>query len=106
VSLVPKLSRARVECPTLNSPQIRLFGDPQVHNGNDIPILSVTLTVQVELPRPGVERLPSSDVVPDFVDGWAFGDAIGIFLRNYSPDRWVINSATLANAQVSCFLFR
>ena len=87
-------------------PQIRLFGDPQVYNKNDTPTLTVSLTVQVELPRPMVERLPSLDVVPDFIDGWAFGDTVGVFLRNYSPDRWVINGITLTDEQVSCSSYR
>jgi len=103
---MPKFSPTSAQCLTAGLPQIRLFGDPQVRNGNDIPTLSVTLTVQVELPRPMVERLPSLDVVPDFVDGWAFGNAIGVFLRNYSPDRWVINGATLVNEQVNYFSCR
>ena len=90
----------------LNLPQIRLFGDPQVYNGNDTPTLTVILTVQVELPRPTVGRLPSLDVVPDFIDGWAFGDTIGVFLRNYTLSRWVINSATLINGQVGHFSYQ
>ena len=42
-------------------------------------------------------------MVPDFIDGWAFGNTIGVFLRNYSPGRWVINSATLTDEQVNFF---
>ena len=74
-----------------------------MYNGNDVPALTINLTVQIELPRPTIEQLPSLDVVPDFVDGWAFGDTIGIFLRNYSRDRWVISSVTLADKHVSGF---
>jgi len=78
-----------------------------VYNKNDTPTLTISLSVQVEpLPQPAVERLPSLDVVPDFVDGWAFGDAMGIFLQNHSPEMLVINSATLTNKQVSFFSCR
>ncbi|KAF9651433.1 hypothetical protein BDM02DRAFT_3091108 [Thelephora ganbajun] len=80
-------------------PSIRLFGDPRVYNGSDTPTLTVSLTTQVELPRPTIERLLSLDVVPDFIDGWAFGNTIGVFLRNYSPDRWVIKGVTLTEEQ-------
>ena len=75
-----------------------------MYNGTDVPTLTVSLTAQIELPRSTVERLPSLDIVPDFIDGWAFGDTIGIFLRNYSLSRWVINSVALANEQVNGFL--
>ena len=74
-----------------------------MYNGNDVPTLTVNLTVQIGSPRQKIEQLPSLDVVPDFVDGWAFGGTIGIFLRNYSRDRWVINGATLADKHVSGF---
>ena len=74
-----------------------------MYNGTDVPTLTVSLTAQIELPQPTVERLPSLDIVPDFIDGWAFGVTIGIFLRNYSPSRWVINSVALANEQVNGF---
>lgn len=91
---------------TLTTPQIRLFGDPQVYNENDTPTLTVSLTAHVESPRQTVERLPSFDVVPGFVNGRAFGDTIGVFLRNHSPDRLVVNSVTINEEQVNRFLCR
>jgi hypothetical protein len=83
-----------------NTPQIRLFGDPKSYNKNDTPTLSVSLTLHIELPRQSVERLPSFDVVPDFVDGWAFGETIGIFLRNYSPHQYTITDITINEERV------
>lgn len=74
-----------------------------MYNGTDVPTLTVSLTARIELPRSTVERLPSLDVVPDFIDGWAFGDTVGIFLRNYSPGRWVIDSVSLTSEQVNDF---
>ncbi|KAF9792100.1 hypothetical protein BJ322DRAFT_1027120 [Thelephora terrestris] len=79
--------------------EIRLFGDPQVYNNSDTPTLTVTLTIRVEPPRQTIERLSSFDVAPDFIDGWAFGGTIGIFLRNHSPNRRVIDGVTLNQDQ-------
>ncbi|KAI0664567.1 hypothetical protein C8Q70DRAFT_1041331 [Cubamyces menziesii] len=65
--------------------EIRLFGDPR-HNGGGVPTLSVSLTVNIEVPTHSVSRVPSHDVSCDFVDGWAFGDALGVGLS--SVDGW------------------
>ena len=86
---------------TFNSSQIRLFGDPQVYNNNDIPALGIGFAVRIESQPQTVERLPTFDVVPDFVDGWAFGGAIGIFLRNHGLYRLVINHVTPDGDHVS-----
>ncbi|KAI0332093.1 hypothetical protein GY45DRAFT_1321394 [Cubamyces sp. BRFM 1775] len=64
--------------------EIRLFGDPR-HNGG-VPKLSVSLAVDIEVPTHSVSRVPSHDVSCDFVDGWAFGEALGIGLS--SVDGW------------------
>ncbi|KAI0747842.1 hypothetical protein C8Q80DRAFT_1219255 [Daedaleopsis nitida] len=63
--------------------EIRLFGDP-LHEGSNTPKLSISLTVDIEHDEQSyfpVARDESHDVLPDFVDGWAFGDAIGLGLR-------------------------
>ncbi|KAI0362755.1 hypothetical protein OH77DRAFT_1389445 [Trametes cingulata] len=65
--------------------EIRLFGDPR-HSGGGVPTLSMSLTVGIEEPTLTVTRDSSHDVFPDFVDGWAFGDALGVGLR--SVDGW------------------
>jgi len=71
-----------------------------------MPALTVTLTVQLEFPRLTVERLPSLDVIPNFIDGWAFGYTLGFFFRNYGLGRWVINGVVLTNEQVNRFSWR
>ncbi|KAL1947537.1 hypothetical protein VTO73DRAFT_13261 [Trametes versicolor] len=65
--------------------EIRLFGDP-VHAGGNTPTVSITLTVGVEQSTPSVRRDASQDVSCDLVDGWAFGDALGVGL--YSANGW------------------
>lgn len=69
--------------------QIRLFGDP-LSQRSPYPILDITLTVTpestVEPHTNSVEWVKTHDVVPDFVDGWAFGSAVGVGLR--SKEGW------------------
>ncbi|KAI0646781.1 hypothetical protein C8Q79DRAFT_907130 [Trametes meyenii] len=62
--------------------EIRLFGDPR----GDAPKLSITVTVDIEEPEHAIVRDSSHDVSCDFVDGWAFGDAVGVGLL--SVDGW------------------
>ncbi|OBZ75861.1 hypothetical protein A0H81_04588 [Grifola frondosa] len=61
--------------------EIRLFGDPR-HDASEIPKLSITLSISLELPVNRVVLQTSHDVSCDFVDGWAFGDALGVGIRN------------------------
>ncbi|KAI0822633.1 hypothetical protein BC628DRAFT_1326905 [Trametes gibbosa] len=65
--------------------EIRLFGDPR-HDDSNVPKLSIALTVDIKEPTSSVARDPSHDVYSDFIDGWAFGDALGVGL--YSTDGW------------------
>ncbi|KAH9857796.1 hypothetical protein C2E23DRAFT_719844 [Lenzites betulinus] len=74
--------------------EIRLFGDPR-HDGSNVPKLSINLTVDIEEPLLSITRSPSHDVYSDFVDGWAFGDALGVGL--YSVDGWwTVKSAAVS----------
>ncbi|KAH9901635.1 hypothetical protein C8Q73DRAFT_678452 [Cubamyces lactineus] len=81
--------------------EIRLFGDPR-HNGEGIPKLSISLTVDIETPTHSVSRVPSHDVYCDFVDGWAFGDALGVGLS--SVDGWWTVQNITASATLSQYL--
>ncbi|KAI5124055.1 hypothetical protein M0805_003883 [Coniferiporia weirii] len=67
--------------------EIRLFGDPRDY-GEERPTLKLNVSVSVEEKRKAVVRQQSHDVVCDFVDGYAFGDALGVGLR--SVDGWWI----------------
>ncbi|KAH9951491.1 hypothetical protein B0H21DRAFT_818527 [Amylocystis lapponica] len=76
--------------------EIRLFGDP-AFNGNGVPVLSITLAVAIEPETAAgvVVREASHDVWCDFVDGWPFGDAVGVGLRSVSG-WWDVHNLTLA----------
>ncbi|KAI1790745.1 hypothetical protein LXA43DRAFT_973466 [Ganoderma leucocontextum] len=75
--------------------EIRLFGDPRSILGTEVPKLSVTLTVDIQDMVSTVVREESHDVVCDFVNGWAFGDAVGIGLRSLDG-WWTVTSATVS----------
>lgn len=70
--------------------QIRLFGDPQVYNLNNMPTLSLNLSVQIQNPTSAVSLVLSYEVIPDIVDGWAFGEAVGVSLRSTSSIWWTV----------------
>ncbi|KAA1474811.1 alpha/beta-hydrolase, partial [Dentipellis sp. KUC8613] len=73
--------------------EIRLFGSPHLE-GREYPVLDVTLSVQPESPAVGLIHEPSHDIVCDFVDGFAFGDALGVGLRSVSG-WWTVTSASI-----------
>ena len=71
--------------------QIRLFGDPQ-EVGSEAPILSISINARFESPSISIRRETSYDVTPDFVEGFAFGDALGIGLRCLSTSWWTVTA--------------
>jgi hypothetical protein len=73
-------------------PQIRLFGDPK----RGPPVQSIKLTVGVETLTHSVTVEPTQNVICDFVDGYAFGDAIGLGVRSLA-DWWTVSDAVLAS---------
>lgn len=38
--------------------------------------------MDVEAAAHGITHVPDHDIVPNFVDGWAFGNALGVGLRS------------------------
>ncbi|KAJ4488323.1 hypothetical protein J3R30DRAFT_3696095 [Lentinula aciculospora] len=66
--------------------EIRLSGDPRVQRNSEIPVQTIKLEVEFDNDTEKVVREPIQDVIPDFVSGWPFGDAIGIGLR--ARDGW------------------
>jgi hypothetical protein len=64
--------------------EIRLFGDPLV-NGEQTPVQKLRIRVALDSASP-VSVVESHNVVPDFVDGWAFGTTLGVGLR--VVDEW------------------
>ncbi|OCH95283.1 hypothetical protein OBBRIDRAFT_720837 [Obba rivulosa] len=79
--------------------EIRLFGVPR--DGSETPKLSITISATFEwplfLPMHYATRESSHDVTCDFVDGWAFGDSIGIGMRSISG-WWTAKDVTLLNS--------
>ncbi|ETW85653.1 hypothetical protein HETIRDRAFT_150141 [Heterobasidion irregulare TC 32-1] len=74
--------------------EIRLFGDPTAR-GEDTPTLDITMTAALEPPGPvPVVRQATHDVACDFVDGFAFGDALGVGLRSVAG-WWTVDAAAV-----------
>ncbi|KAI0371785.1 hypothetical protein BV20DRAFT_1066969 [Pilatotrama ljubarskyi] len=106
MSRSPKNSVVLPEPPSRTSPttynifisgdyEIRLFGDPR-SNDRDVPKLSISLSVDIEEPVCTVARDASHDVFPDFVDGWAFGNALGVGLRSVDG-WWTVKGVTVSD---------
>jgi len=60
--------------------EIRLFGDPKPQ-GKETPVQTIRFSVEIQVPVAQYVREPSQDVICDFMDGIAFGDALGIGIR-------------------------
>jgi hypothetical protein len=76
-----------------------LFGDPRVYSASDTPVLSINLSVQVE---PVIQKVvwdSTQDVTCDFVDGFAFGDALGFGLRSVNG-WWTVKDVHLSNDHI------
>ncbi|KAI9509953.1 hypothetical protein F5148DRAFT_672519 [Russula earlei] len=71
--------------------EIRLFGDPKEAD-SEVPRLSISVNVHFESPSVNIMRVASYDVVPDFIDGIAFGNALGIGLRCLSTYWWTVTA--------------
>ncbi|KAF7359398.1 Transmembrane protein [Mycena sanguinolenta] len=71
--------------------EIRLFGAPRI----GIPTQAIKLTIDIETPKDWVQLEPTQDVVCDFVDGYAFGDAIGVGVRSLGG-WWTVIDAVLS----------
>ncbi|KAI0028355.1 hypothetical protein K488DRAFT_89825 [Vararia minispora EC-137] len=73
--------------------EIRLFGDPR-SSGTETPTLNISLEVQLASSSEHVVHETTLDVLCDFVDGYAFGDAIGIGIRS-TAGWWTVSGARL-----------
>ncbi|GJE86814.1 hypothetical protein PsYK624_028970 [Phanerochaete sordida] len=79
--------------------EIRLFGDPTVR-GSDVPKLSINISARVQPPEPWLQLASDHDVLPTFVSGWAFGDALGVGLRA-NGDTWTVTRAEVVTGRDS-----
>ena len=58
-----------------------MFGDP-LTQGSEVPKLSISIDIGIESKQKRtLSHDDSHNVIPDFVEGWAFGDAVGVGLR-------------------------
>ncbi|KAL5490095.1 hypothetical protein ACEPAI_4928 [Sanghuangporus weigelae] len=73
--------------------EIRLFNDPR-DTGQETPTLRINVAVIAEEKQKIVVREQGHDVVCDFVDGFAFGDALGIGIRSVEG-WWTVNDIEL-----------
>ncbi|KAF9452861.1 hypothetical protein P691DRAFT_721023 [Macrolepiota fuliginosa MF-IS2] len=78
--------------------EIRLFGDPRRYN-TEIPTQVIGISVEVEYIQKTLRREPSQDISCDFLDGHAFGKAIGIALRSIT-DRWTVTRVASENPEI------
>jgi hypothetical protein len=82
--------------------QIRIFGDPKAQ-GREIPVQTIRCSVEIQLPTALYVREPSQDVICDFVDGIAFGDALGIGIRCISG-WWTVIDVAVKNTEARVIL--
>lgn len=71
--------------------QIRLFGDPK-GGDSEAPTLIISINARFESSSIPIRRETSYDVAPDFVEGFAFGDALGVGLRCLSTTSWTVTA--------------
>lgn len=80
--------------------EIRLFGDPIFHGGSDVPVSQVRLIAELVTHDDG--PIVTSTMVPDFLEGWALGDVIGISVQN--GDAWsLLESIEFDQTSVSTY---
>ncbi|KAF8163069.1 Alpha/Beta hydrolase protein, partial [Crassisporium funariophilum] len=72
--------------------EIRLFGDPIVQ-GSEVPVQKLNLRVEVQPNVPFLYQ-PSQNVICDFIDGFAFGDAVGIGIQSVTG-WWTVKNIVL-----------
>jgi len=61
--------------------EIRLFGDPSARSESD-PALDIRLTLDIECPGEPIRPDPRLHVYPDSVDGYLFGDTLGVGVQS------------------------
>jgi hypothetical protein len=76
--------------------QIRLFGDPK-ESGSETPTLIISVDARFESSCNVLNHETSYDIAPDFVEGFAFGDALGVGLRCLSASWWTVTAISLSN---------
>ena len=68
-----------------------MFGDPK-GGGSEAPTLVASVNARFETPSVPIGREAPYDVAPDFFEGFAFGDALGVGLRCLSASSWTVTA--------------
>ena len=76
--------------------QIRLFGDPKA-GGSETPTLTISVNARFECPSNVLSHEAPYDIAPDFAEGFAFGDALGVGLRCLSTSWWTVTAVSISN---------
>ncbi|KAF8503727.1 hypothetical protein F5888DRAFT_1864250, partial [Russula emetica] len=76
--------------------EIRLFGDPK-EGGSGTPTLIISVNARFESSSNVLNHETSYDIAPDFVEGFAFGDALGVILRCLSTSWWTVMAVSISN---------
>ncbi|KAN0124017.1 hypothetical protein V8E52_002507, partial [Russula decolorans] len=82
--------------PTVYYLYIRLFGDPK-NGGSEAPTLIISVNARFESSSNVLNHETSYDIAPDFVEGFAFGDALGVGLRCLSTSWWTVTAVSISN---------
>ncbi|TFK25060.1 hypothetical protein FA15DRAFT_687246 [Coprinopsis marcescibilis] len=76
--------------------EIRLFGDPDTQ-GSAYPEQIINLGITLDIQNQSHAYEPTLNVVPNFIDGYSFGNALGIGLRGLAD--WInVDGAAVADA--------
>lgn len=60
-------------------------------------MLSVSVKVDIETLKPTVAAVDDHHVIPNFVEGWSFGSAVGVGLRS-SGEWWTVKDVKVADS--------
>jgi hypothetical protein len=97
-----RYSSTRPRSVCLKFEQIRIFGDPK-SQGRETPVQTIRCSVEIQLPTALCVREASQDVICDFVNGIAFGDALGIGIRSISG-WWTVTNVAVKNTEARVIL--
>lgn len=76
--------------------EIRLSGDPHAYPvRSDVPVSFVDVSVALDYSKAALE-IGENNVVPDVVDGWMLGDALGVELKSTQGD-WTVEGVGCTN---------
>ena len=73
-----------------------MFGDPLFHE-SQVPVQKLGVRIQIEELCPFITHRKSQDIICDFFNGYAFGNALGVGIQSLK-DWWTVASVELTTA--------